>query len=498
MRVPILPMWLADFYKIGHPDQWPEDVEQVWVNWTPRGPSRVPGVHRVHHVGQQYFIKEYLGNVFDRFFFQVPIEFIIDEYREVIRNTLGVDFPKIDHIEWLHAYGKLPLKIYSVPEGDAVPFGVPASVITNTHPKAHWLPNFIETMYSNVMWMPSTSATTAKKYRKIFEKWARAAGEDDLSFVNWQGHDFSYRGMAGTESAALSGLGHLTCFSGTDTIPALMLADEYYDSGLAGVGGSVPATEHSVMCAGTKGAELDTFRRLITKVYPRGIVSIVSDTWDLWKVLEEYVPALKNEILARDGKIVIRPDSGDPVEILCGLKKGQVLNPAERDGVLALLALHMGTEAREGKLPMIRKAGAIYGDSITPERAEAILQRTVEELKLSPYNVVLGIGSYTYQYVTRDTYNFAMKATAVKRDGKVIAIHKDPVTDTGHKRSHVGIPAVYQADQNAPTAWPPYFVVQTTDPDDLDRCAFQKVYEDGDLLVHTTLAEVRGRVRASV
>ena len=438
------PVFLIDFYKVGHIDQYPKNVTQVWSNWTPRN-SRIPGSKGVVHFGLNYFIKKYLLEEFNQNFFDLYWCDIEDEYKQVIKSTLGVENPRTDHIQALWELGYLPIEIYSLPEGTTVPLGVPALVITNTLPEFYWLPNYLETLLSNILWKPSTSATTAQNYRKIFMKWAKEAGETDFSFVDWQGHDFSMRGMSGIEDVVLSGMGHLLSFSGTDTLPAILAAQKYYGASLS-CGGSVPATEHSVMSAGEKESEFETFERLITEVYPTGVVSIVSDTWDLWKVLTEYVEQLRDKILARNGKVVIRPDSGDPVKIMIGnddmLFSTHKYNTASHPayyGVLRLLEWQLGVTERENKLPLINNAGAIYGDSITPERAEAILEGTVNKLALSPYNVVLGIGSFTYEYVTRDVYGFAMKATAVRKDGIIIPIFKSPVTDNGGKISHKGI-----------------------------------------------------------
>lgn len=308
-----------------------------------------------------------------------------------------------------------------------------------------------------------------------------------LSFIDWQGHDFSFRGMSGMEDAILSGIGHLTSFSGTDSIPAILAAREFYGAALT-TGGSVPATEHSVMCAGTEDGEFETFKRLLTEIYPSGILSIVSDTWDLWEVLTNYVPRLKDIILARNGKMVIRPDSGDPVKIMCGDPDSY---GAAHEGTLRLLAEALGVNSERSGLPLIRNAGAIYGDSITTERAEQILYRCVHELKLSPFNCVFGIGSFTYEFVTRDTYGFAMKATAVMRGGKLVPIFKDPKTDDKResKKSRYGIPCVYLKNGK-------YEVKDNCQPEELDSCAFEKVFEDGKLLVSPDFETIRKRVRS--
>ena len=482
--MPLLdPIYYIDFYKVGHIDQYPAGITQIWSNWTPRT-SRLAEQKTAVHFGMQYFIKKVLIELFANFF-AAPVDQLIVEYENIIRATLGMANPRTDHIAALHQLGYLPLDIYSIPEGCSVPIGCPAMVLTNTHPDFFWLPNYLETMMSAYLWKASTSATTAQRFRSLFERYAREAGETDMSFVDWQGHDFSMRGMSGLEDAVMSGLGHLTCFKGTDTIPAILAADHYYSAGLD-CGGSVPATEHSVMCAGGQDGEFETFRRLIQEIYPQGVVSIVSDTWDLWKVLTDYVPKLATEIKARDGKVVIRPDSGVPDLIICGDPEFPGTNRGE--GTLKLLAKALGTKINASGLPLIDGAGAIYGDSISYDRARKILDRIVNELKLSPYNMVFGIGSYTYEYVTRDNYGYAMKATAVRKGSEVIPIFKKPVTDNGGKFSHKGIPAVYGKSGA-------YSCTEGSTPESLDDCAFLKVYSNGKLLVDETFDTVRRRVR---
>jgi nicotinamide phosphoribosyltransferase len=483
------PIFLIDFYKHGHVIQYDKRTKQIWSNWTAR--SSRTGRQSVAFFGLQYFIKKYLIDEFHYNFFCRPLYVVLSEYREVISKTLGIKDPKTDHIEYLHNLGYLPLDIYALPEGDTVPIKVPSIVVTNTDDSCFWLPNYIESIMSNVLWKGSTSATTAQEYRRLFIRHALRSGETDLSFVDWQGHDFSFRGMSGLEDAVLSGMGHLTSFSGTDTVPAIIAAHDYYGADYS-VGGSVPATEHSVMCSYGQEDEFETFKHLITEVYPTGIVSIVSDTWDLWKVLTSYIPRLKDTILARDGKVVIRPDSGDPVKIICGTTNMLTwYTPPEERGTLRLLSEVLGTTPGTG-LPMINKAGAIYGDSITLERADQILTRTIDELKLSPYNMIFGIGSFTYEFCTRDTYGHAMKATAVRRGDEVIPIFKKPVTDDGGKTSLKGIPAVYQDNDGE------YFVKDMQQPSALDHCAYKKVFSGskGNLLIDEKFDAIRKRARS--
>lgn len=475
------PIFYADFYKVGHVVQYPKGTKQIWSNWTSRT-SRVEGQTTVVHFGLQYFLKKYLMDEFKKNFFWRAWHTIEGEYEEFMQATLGVAEPKTDHIKALHDLGYLPLTFYAVPEGASVALNCPSVVVTNTDDRFYWLPNYMETLMSMILWKPSTSATTAQRLRKIGIKHAKAFGETDMGFVDWQFHDFSMRGMSGLEDAILSGMGHLLSFSGTDSMPAILAAKQYYGADLT-VGGSVPATEHSVMCAGTKEGEFETFKRLITEVYPTGVLSIVSDTWDLWKVLTDYIPRLKDIIIERDGKIVIRPDSGDPVKIMCGDLLSS--DPAVAAGAIELIADALGTDSKGH----INKGGGIYGDSINEERAEAILTG-IRNKGFSPYNMVFGVGSFTYEYRTRDTYGFAMKATAARDENdNIIEMFKDPITDNGGKKSHKGIVAAYCAEDGI------YRHIDQLKPEDLDTSGFNKVWENGLLLVEEKFDTIRKRVR---
>ncbi len=460
---PFHPCLLKDFYKVGHKAQYPDNTTLVYSNFTPRS-SRVVGAEGVVVFGAQYFVQEYLINQFDEEFFDRPRDTVVKAYKRRVDNALGPG-TNVDHIGELHELGYLPLRIKAIPEGTLLPLRVPALSIRNTEDKFYWLTNMVETLLSNVLWLPSTSATTAFRYRRVFEDYAKQTGADP-SFVPWQGHDFSFRGMAGIEAACLSGAAHLLSFTGTDTIPAIDFLEEYYgaNSDKELIGGSVPATEHSVMCMGLRQGELATIRRLIKGVYPARIVSIVSDTWDFWTVITRYLPELKTEIMARSGKVVIRPDSGDPVKIICGDPDATKGSPEHKGAIECLWEIFGGTTTSKGHRVLDPHIGLIYGDSITPERQVLILEG-LSLKKFASSNVVLGIGSYTYQHVTRDTYGWAMKATYgevadgvdhIHSDNRMVicdegirgcthihkqgqAIFKEPKTDDGTKNSAKGL-----------------------------------------------------------
>jgi nicotinamide phosphoribosyltransferase len=293
------PTLLADFYKISHREQYPEGTETIFSTWTART-SRKEGVNEVVAFGFQAFIKEYLIDYFKDNFFSKSKEEIVDEYTRVIKYTLGKEIVDTRHIEELHELGYLPIKIKAVPEGTLVPIRVPMLTIENTNPKFFWVTNFLETLMSCQLWLPTTSATIAYQYRKILDKYASETN-GDLSGVQFQGHNFSMRGMGSLESAMLSGSGHLLSFTGTDTIPAIHYLEQYYNANIENelVGCSIPATEHSVMCTYGRENEIEAYKRLITEVYPTGFASIVSDTWNLWEVLDKIIKPLKNEIMNR-------------------------------------------------------------------------------------------------------------------------------------------------------------------------------------------------------
>lgn len=494
MTKPFIPSLLCDFYKVSHRPQYPSGTKFVYSTWTPRM-SRMAGVDHVVAYGFQAFIKKYLIDFFEDNFFSRPKVLVVGEYERYIKFALGDPNPATQHIADLHDLGHLPILIKALPEGTLCPLRVPMLTIENTDERFFWVTNYLETLMSCELWLPSTSATTAFEYRKILSRWAEKTG--DMGFVQFQGHDFSMRGMGSVESAASSGSGHLLSFVGTDTIPAIQFHEQYYNADIEKelVGCSVNATEHSVMCAGgaEPGDEYETYRRLIEDVYPTGIVSIVSDTWDLWEVITKILPMLHSKIMARDGKVVIRPDSGDPVKIICGDRHAAAGTPAYRGVVELLWDIFGGTTNDKGYKCLDSHIGAIYGDAITLDRAERICAGLAEK-GFASTNVVFGIGSYTYQYVTRDTFGFALKSTHCVIGDEDRPIFKDPKTDDGVKKSLRGRVAVVQDRGDVDLRALDGFSREERVVGDLLR----PIFEDGVLLVNDTLAEIRARLQSKL
>ena len=489
----------VDSYKLGHADQYPAGTTKVYSNFTPRseGHFNVPDQYKDGHIswfGLQGFLQE-MQEIWDSTFFnltEAEFQAELKDIAEIYAPFCGPNGFNLQRLTDLYNLGYLPLCIKALPEGSRVPIGVPVLTITNTVDEFYWLPNFMETWMSAELWKSSTSASTSFVYRKIIERYADITG-GSKEFIDWQGHDFSSRGMSGIADAAKSGAGHLLYFTGTDNISAVKYIRDVYQGKNTFVGGSVPATEHSVMCAGGKETETETFRRLL-KTYPSGIISIVSDTWDFWNVITNIAAELKEEILARipdefgNAKTVFRPDSGDPVKILCGDPEAEP-GTHEYKGAVECLAEIFGTTTNaKGYKTLNPRVGLIYGDSITPARADQILSR-LQEKGFASDNVVFGIGSYTFQYATRDSLGFAMKATYVEINGEGMEIFKSPKTDSGTKKSAKGLLRVVK-EQNS------YRLEDGVSKDEQNMGALELVYINSTLVSGSPYESIRALARS--
>lgn len=524
---------MKDVYKTYHPFAYNPLSQAAYENFTNRSGklSNIPDNAEVVFVGLQYFIKEILIKRWNATFFCVDKKVAIAKHSRMVNAVLGKKVPT-EHMEALWDLGYLPVEIKAVEEGTLVPYAVPSLTIESTVDGFHWVPGMLETVMSAELWGICTSATTAFAYRRQFEKTPIAK-----EMIPFMGHDFSYRGMFGSQAAAMSGFGHLCSFVGSDTYPAAEFAEEYYGANVEKelVMASVDATEHSVMCSYGNEGELESLRHLMTNVTPTGILSVVSDTWDFWKLIGEYLPALKDEIMARDGALVIRPDSGDPVDILCGVTYSTVENmsyvngvgvwyiededkyvkvskvegneflttyeevPAEmvKGLVESLWDIFGGTYVKwapsdeyyswglQSYKLLDSHIGAIYGDSITLERQRQIHRKLMKKGFVP--SVVLGVGSFTYQYVTRDTHGSAMKATAIKLEGEWKPIFKDPKTDS-KKKSAKGFLYVGMNEDGK------LYMEDNVTREREQQSLLTPVFRNGKLLRETTLAQIRAKL----
>lgn len=626
---------MVDFYKVDHISQYPIGTTNVFSNFTPRSSRLFNGSEdydsKVVNFGMQRYLIDYLINEWNGNFFDASKKKSIKRYKRRMDNALGKGAVKTSQIESLYDLGYLPLVIRAFPEGTRSPIGVPVFTVTNTHDDFFWLVNYIESVTSTETWKAYTMATVAFEFRRTFEKYAELTGADK-DFIQFQGHDFSMRGLSNRHEAYTNSIAHLTCFAGTDTIPAIDGAEDFYyaNSDKELVGTSVYASEHATItmnigtyiAARTKGicktatdlpersdewtntdwqrdiddcikdgfkfintpddsffeiindgcvrsctrlfahknssmdldnledrqqAELEVLKYMITEVYPTGIYSHVSDSYDYWHTLSVTLRKLKKDILDRQvneiglAKLTIRPDSGSPEKIICGLQtkelifsdedlfenetgvnkftpeiilnyarntisnnydgynydgvnydwSGREIPDAELKGSLEVLWEIFGGEVNvKGFRVLNPRIGLIYGDSITTVRQEQILKRMME-MGFASSNIIFGVGSYSYQYMTRDSLGFAMKATCGTVDGKLIPIFKDPKTDSGTKKSAKGLLAVNKIDGE-------YVLKQNCSWADVksDDNELKIVFQDGKLKNQTTLFEIRERINS--
>lgn len=489
---------LTDFYKTGHYRQYPSGTEVVYSNITARS-DRLANMlsdydQKVVVAGIAGTLQWMLVDLWNDTFFNQPKEQVVRKYQRRMDSSLGPGAVGTEHIAALHDLGYLPIRIKALPEGSRVNLRVPFLTIENTLPQFYWVTNYIETALSSEIWKAVNIATIAGEYRRLLDEYALKTGSPK-EFVDFQAHDFSLRGVGGVYDGASHGIGHLFYFKGSDNVAAIDYLEDYYQAADDFIASGVPATEHSVMSTGGQDTEIETYRRLIQDVYPSGIVSIVSDTWDYWNVLTNILPQLKDTILNRTpdalglAKLTARPDSGNPEKIICGDPEADPGSPAHKGSLELLWEVFGGSYNAEGFRELNPRVGLIYGDSITLGRAQSILQNMYRN-KWASSNVVFGVGSFTYQYHTRDTFGIAMKTTWAQIDGKGIEVCKDPVTDRGTKKSAKGLLRVEKSQDGSGG-----FVLHESQTREQEQSGeLQIVFEDGALYNKGTLAEIRKRV----
>ena len=606
-------LYLTDGYKIGHKEMLAPGTTKLYGTWIPRSLKHAPkGIDKIVSFGQQLVWKWIHDEFEENFFYTEKRKNLENPNSSTFQNALnmgellelknkalsfskdmllylGMDFNG-EHFEKLWDLGYLPIKVKALPEGIETNPNIPHMTFVNTVDGFAWLTLYLETIVSSLAWKPSTSATIARLYRKQAEEWVKKTDPDNLLLVDYMCHDFSARGLNPHDMVS-SGLGHATSFRGSDTLSVIPAARYFYNEPENEVCiNSVNASEHSVSTTKIFTVGEQQMISDWLKIFPKGILSVVSDTFDLWKLITEYLPNLKEEILARDGKLVIRPDSGDPVDIICGTAtKGwsdiskhfpegeilpeyfwdyleedsqedvahgesgpsqytgkyiingkyyeatvsnlsynrydkqyyyldmwekpeisfkEIIPTSEMKGVVELLwDIFGGTTNEQGYKVLDPHIGAIYGDSITPERQLEIYKR-LESKGFAATNIVLGVGSFTYQYNTRDTLGFAAKGAwfEVKDTGKCNCghtiecdcikeynIYKDPITDDGTKKSLKGLLRVdYVNDYGQKNPEIKVFTEQT--PLQESTGLLQVIYEDGKFYNQTSLTEIRKKL----
>jgi nicotinamide phosphoribosyltransferase len=523
----INPLYEADGYKAAHKKMLAEGTTKLYGTWIPRSLKYMPGgIDKIMSAGQQLVVRHLHSTFAENFFKRDEIESdfyrlieTIDRkditqrkilYSQCEKNVkadamkfvsdmsayLGMEYDG-KHFEDLWDLGYLPIRIKSLPEGIFTQPNIPHMTFINTVDGYAWLTLFLETYISKLAWQMPTTATIAHKFRSNANEWVAKTDKENMWLTDFMCHDFHSRGGNPFTSIA-AGLGHAISNKGSDTLNVIPASRYYYDETEDSMPiNSVNASEHS--CSTTKIFTVGEKQMIADwiRVFPSGILSIVSDTFDLWKLITEYLPANKDAIMARDGKLTIRPDSGDPVDIICGTKeiKNKYTHSIEIEkGVIELLwDIFGGTINEQGYKVLDPHIGAIYGDSITLDRQVEIYKR-LEAKGFSATNIVLGIGSFTYVMLTRDSAGYAAKGSwfEVKSQTGInsYSIYKDPITDDGTKKSLKGLLCVTKDDMGE------YIVLEEMTSNEESQGELQIIYEDGKFFNQTTLNEVRERIRS--
>lgn len=452
------PILNVDSYKTSHYLQYPEGTQYVSSYIESRGGQFREAVF----FGLQAFIKQYLSK---------PVtEADIDEAEELCLAH-GVPFYRAgwEYILAEHG-GYLPVEIQAVPEGTVVPVQNVLAQVINTDPACFWLTSYVETALLRAVWYPTTVATQSREAKKIIQRYLEETAEN-LDGLPFKLHDFGARGASSQETAALGGLAHLVNFQGTDTIAALVAGRRFYRAPMAGY--SIPAAEHSTMTSWGREHEVDAYANMLTRFGGDGrLVAVVSDSYDLWNAIENiWGGELKQRVENNGGTLVVRPDSGDPVEV--------VTQTIER--LMRIFGARINDRGYRVLPDYIR---VIQGDGVSLHTIEGILA-AMKARKQSADNIAFGMGAELLQKVNRDTMKFAMKASAVRVNGLWRDVYKDPVTDTG-KRSKKGRLALVRRGNG---------VIGTIREKDLGgrENLLQPVYRNGKLLNEQDLEDIRCR-----
>lgn len=469
------------------------NTTKVYSNFTPRSLKYAPyGVTKIVNFGQQMVFRE-IHEIFTENFFKQPKDVVCQEIKREYSLVLNCDFD-VSHIEKLHDLGYLPIHVKSLEEGILIDAKIPILTITNTLPEFFWVTNFLETLISCLLWKPLTSASIAYQFRNLSKVWQQKTDAERSYLVDYQCHNFSMRGMDAPFAVMSSGLGHATSHIGSDSLPDIYAARKYYDE-TGVVISSVAANEHANFCSlidyldNGETSELDGIKYLINK-FPKGVLSLIADTFNIWRFCDVYLRELKEDIMKRDGTLTVRGDSGNPVDVMCGTVRefGKGNSPAEKGVIEILWDVFGGTVNNQGYKVLHPSVSTIYGDGVTLQRAEEFFTR-LHEKGFASTNIFLGIGSFTYAMLSRDSLGTACKATYIEHDGKPKNLFKNPITDDGMKKSAKGLLKVIKNDNGV------YELIDQVSWDEENTGELRTIYKDGEFFNKTTLTEIRNKLK---
>lgn len=454
----------TDSYKWSHYAQYPEGTEYVWDYISSRGGQYVTTTF----FGLQMFIKKYLcGKV-------VTQEAI--EVADAFAKQHGEPFNREgwQYILDVHG-GKLPLRIRAVREGAHIPYKNVLVSLVNTDPNCGWLPSFVEPSILRGVWYPTTVATRSRFIKEVILKYLINTS-DDTSGIDFKLHDFGARGASSKETSGIGGAAHMVNFKGSDTIVGILTAMKYYpekDGTSPVIGFSIPASEHSSMTILGPDGELEQMRRMVSQFGAKfALMACVSDGYDIYQACHKW-GSLKDEIVASGSIVVVRPDSGDPVDVT--VKCFQILDK------------YFGHTVNSKGFKVLNNVRVIYGDGINELTINSILLK-MEWSRWSADNIAFGMGGELLQTPNRDTNKWAMKASAACINGEWRDVFKDPVTDPG-KKSFKGQMSLYRNRDTGEYATIRVGQGYDVKPEWEDQMV--DVFYNGELLVEYSLQEIR-------
>ncbi len=451
----------TDSYKASHWLQYPPNTTRAFYYLESRGSDR--DWNETVFFGLQYLLKNY---------FLAPFtQALVEEAREVI-EAHGLPFNYDGWTSLIKRHdGKLPLRIRSVAEGAIVPLHNVLMTVETTDDEFAWIGSWFETQLLRV-WYAITVATQSFQIKKDVYQFLRETADDADAEIAYKVHDFGARGVSSQETAAIGGAAHLVNFMGTDTMAALLLHRKFYGAAMAGF--SIPAAEHSTITSWGRENEIEAYRNMLEQfAKPGKIVAVVSDSWNIYNAVERiWGEQLKQKVIDSGATIVIRPDSGEPVEVV--------------SKVADILAEKFGCEINSKGFKVLKNVRIIQGDGVNQNSIRQILERLKTE-GFSASNIAFGIGGSLLQKIDRDTLKFAYKCSAIVVDGEWRDVYKQPITDRG-KRSKRGRLDLVCRDENYETV-----KLEADEKSFAADSAMRVVYENGKLLIDENLDEIRAR-----
>jgi nicotinamide phosphoribosyltransferase len=395
----VLPL-MTDSYKFSHYPQYPSGTTEVFSYLESRGGK----YSHTLFFGLQYMLKKYLST-------PVTMEDVEYAKKRVEAHGMPFNYDGWKYIVEEHG-GKLPLHIRAVPEGAIIPNKNVLMTMVNTDPKCFWLTNYMETLLMKV-WYPITVATTSHTIKSIIKTFLQETA-DNTEGLPFKLHDFGYRGVSSEESAAIGGAAHLVNFMGTDTFAGLEMLTEYYGADIAGH--SIPASEHSTITSWGRLNEFQAFANMVDKYKDNPLIACVSDSYDIYEAIKMW-GKLKGKLKANGQTIVVRPDSGDPLEMSVQC--------------IELLDKEFGSSYNTKGYKVLEGARVIYGDGISSPDVVREILNALKQKGYSADNIAFGMGGGLLQKCDRDTQKFAIKCSAATINGRYTPVFKDPITDPG-------------------------------------------------------------------